>query len=79
MTKRSTLIVLAGLVVSVGSLGMWILHRREVQRQWPLEQFQNAVTLGKALSKHYETYGSYPAKLEDLVAGRTLDRVSFER
>ncbi|MCB1209557.1 MAG: hypothetical protein KDK97_09535 [Verrucomicrobiales bacterium] len=79
MMKRSTLIVLAGLVVFVGCLGMWILHRRAVQRQWPLEQFQNAVALGKALSKYHETYGSYPARLEDLVAGGTLDRNAFER
>jgi hypothetical protein len=79
MKKRSAIILFTGLLVFGGSVIVWIVAHRNAQREWPWKQLMNAVTLGAALSTHQRNHGSYPARLEDLVAGGTLNPQTFER
>ena len=79
MKKRSAIILISGLLGFGGSVTGWIVAKRNAQREWPWKQLQNAVTLGAALSTHRQNHGSYPARLEDLVAGGTLNQEAFEK
>lgn len=79
MKKRPAIILTAGMLVLGGSVLWWSVAGRNAQSEWPWQQLQNATTLGVALSTYQRNHGSYPTRLEDLVAGGTLDLQAFER
>ena len=79
MKKRPAIILTAGILVLGGSIIWWSVAGRNAQSEWPWQQLQNAATLGAAPSAYQRNHGSYPTRLEDLVAGGTLDQEAFER
>lgn len=79
MKKNSAIILVAGLFIFAGVVAGWMITSRNAQREWPGKQLRNAIALGAALSGYRQVHGSYPARLDDLIAGGTLDQVAFER
>ena len=79
MKKHSAIILAVGLFIFSGLFVGWVITNRNAQRDWPGKQLQNAVTLGAALSDYRQVHGSYPVRLDDLVAGGTLDQRAFDQ
>ena len=79
MKKRSIITLTVGLLLLLSAVVGWFVTSRNAQRQWPSEQLQNAITLSAALSTYQQNHGSFPARLEDLVAGGTLGDEAFQR
>jgi hypothetical protein len=78
--KKHTTPILAVVVFMLSSMMVGcVISNRSTQRNWPGKQLQNAVTLGEALSDYRQVHGSYPVRLEDLVAGGTLDQRAFDQ
>jgi hypothetical protein len=79
MKKRSAIIPVAGLFTFPALVVGWVIAGWNAQRDWPGKQLQNAVTLGAARSDYRQVHGSYPVRLDDLVAGGTPDQRAFDR
>ena len=79
MMKYSAIILAVGVFISSGLIVGWVITNRNAQRDWPGKQLQNAVTLGEALAGYRQVHGSYPVRLDDLVAGGTLDQRTFDQ
>jgi len=77
MTKRTLIIILAGLLTFGGMYTRWRIGDRQTQREWPNIQLKNATTLGAALSKYQDQHGSYPSRLVNLVDGGTMNQHEF--
>lgn len=79
MKKHQDIILAVGVFIFSGLIVGWVITNRNTQRDWPGKQLQNAVMLGEALSGYRQVHASYPVRLDDLVAGGTLDQREFDQ
>ena len=79
MKKQSVIIIVVGLFILMSLFVRWTIAKRNAQREWPDKQLRNAMTLGAALSRYRQVHGSFLERLDNLVAGGTLDQTGFER
>jgi len=78
MKKNTTIILAVAAFIISGLISGLFITNRNAQKEWPSKQLQNAVTLSAALSDYRKIHGSYPDRLNDLVAGGTIDQRTFD-